>query len=180
MYIPVSESGEPFYWEGFPVRLFKSDGSNWIANFEPGWTELCDVIDLKKTSNILIVAQGKCYLMNTEETKPIRVFGAAYTKVLQLETGQLVFQGQDSLTIVEPNGEHWKTERISFDGLKDVEYIKDIEHTNGLVKGLSFDQTNGADEWVPFSYIIEKKELIGGSYNRFGPWTPVKPWWKFW
>ena len=37
MYVPVSEDGEPFYSEGFVVRFYKSDGSEWVANFKPGW-----------------------------------------------------------------------------------------------------------------------------------------------
>ena len=36
MYIPVTENDEAFYSEGFPVRFYKSDGTNWVANFKPG------------------------------------------------------------------------------------------------------------------------------------------------
>jgi hypothetical protein len=38
MYVPVTENGKPYYSEGFPVRFFKKDGSEWGANFEPGMT----------------------------------------------------------------------------------------------------------------------------------------------
>jgi hypothetical protein len=84
----------------------------------------------------------------------------------------LVLQDQTDLTIIEQNGEHWHTERISWDGLKD------LKTENNLVTGLSFDPMNDIDEWVGFSYDLDNKILTGGSYNRYT--TVKKAWWKVW
>jgi hypothetical protein len=171
MYIPVTDNNEPYYSEGIPVRFFKSDGTDWVANFKPGWTELAEVIELKDTENLLIIANGTCYLMNVEKTKPVKVFGVGYSNIVQTESSQIIIQDQTDLTIVEPNGEHCNTERISWDGLKEVKY------ENRIISGLSFDPMYDADEWIEFTYNLDTKTLIGGSFHRY---DNRKPWWKFW
>jgi len=172
MYIPVTENEEAFYSEGFAVRFYKLDGTNWVANFKPGWTDLKIIYELKDTSNLLVIACGTCYLMNPEETKPISVFGVGYSTVFKTEDGRLVLQDQTDLTIVETNGNHWDTERISWDGLKDLKL------ENNIVTGLAYDPMNDADEWVNFTFDINVKTLTGGSYKIYE--TINKPWWKVW
>lgn len=172
MYIPVTESGEPFYSEGFAVRFFKTDGTEWVANFQPGWTELRKVLEFEGTSKLLVIANGACYLMLPDETRPLSVFGVGYSDLIKADKQRLVLQDQTDLTIIEANGEHWHTERISWDGLKDLK----IE--NNMVTGLSYDPMYDADEWVIFSYDLNNKILTGGSYNRHT--TVKKPWWKVW
>jgi hypothetical protein len=172
MYIPVTKNEEAFYSEGFAVRFYKLDGTNLVANFKPGWTDLKIIYELKDTSNLSVIACGTCYLMNPEETKPISVFGVGYSTVFKTEDGRLVLQDQTDLTIVETNGNHWDTERISWDGLK---YLK-LE--NNIVTGLAYDPMNDADEWVNFTFDINVKTLTGGSYKIHE--TINKPWWKVW
>ena len=89
MYIPVSESGELFYSEGFAVRFYRSDDTEWIANFQLGWTDLKEIYQLEDTSNLLVIACGTCYLMNSDETKPISVFGVGFERVLKTKTDDL-------------------------------------------------------------------------------------------
>ncbi|WP_216680569.1 hypothetical protein [Hymenobacter siberiensis] len=172
MYIPVTESGEPFYSEGFAVRFFKTDGSEWVANFQPGWTDLKGIYELKDTTNLLVIAYGTCYVMNPDDTKPVSVFGVGYVSVLNTQDGRLILQDQTDLTIIETDGSHWDTTRISWDGLKDLKL------ENNIVSGLSYDPMTEADELVHFSYDIDNKILTGGSYNRYE--TVKKPWWKMW
>jgi len=171
MYIPVTKNGEPFFSEGFVVRFYKPDGTEWVANFQPGWTDLKEIYELKDTSNLLVIACGICYIMNPNETKPISVFGVGYVKVLKTQDERLILQDQTDLTIIETNGFHWDTERISWDGLKEL----NIE--NNIVSGLSYDPMNDADEWITFTFDIDTKTLTGGSYHRY---DNKKPWWKVW
>jgi hypothetical protein len=172
MYIPVTENDEAFYSEGFPVRFYKSDGTNWVANFKPGWTDLKVIYELKDTPNLLVIACGTCYLMNPDQTIPISIFGVGYSTVFMTEDGRLVLQDQTEITIIETNGNHWGTERISWDGLKDLKL------ENSIVTGLSYDPMNDADEWVSFTYDLDTKVLTGGSYNRYE--AIKKSWWKVW
>jgi hypothetical protein len=171
MYIPVTESGEPYYSEGFPVRFYKTDGTEWVANFQPGWTDFREVIEFENSSNLLVIARGTCYLMNPDSTKPISVFGVGVSNIFKANNGRLVLQNQTDLTIIEPNETYWDTERISWDGLAELQVEKNI------VIGLSYDHMHDADEWVPFTYCLDTRTLTGGSYHRY---DNKKPWWKIW
>ena len=173
MYVPVTDNGQPFYSEGFPVRFYKTDGTEWVANFQPGWTDLKEVIEFENSKNLLVIACGTCYLMNPDDTKPIEVFGVGYSDIFKASKDRLVFQDQTDLTIIEPEGTHWHTERISWDGLAEIK----VE--NNLVSGLSYDPMHDADEWVQFTYDLDTRTLTGGSYHKYDI-KNAKPWWKIW
>ena len=172
MYISVTETGEPFYSDGVAIRFYKSDGTSWVANFQPGCTDLIEVHEFKDEERLLVIARATCYMMNLNQTKPLSVFGVGYTMVLRTNDRRFVLQDQTDLTIIETNGEHWHSERISWDGLKDLRL------ENNLVVGLSYDPMNDADEWVPFTFDIDTRTLTGGSYKRYD--VKKRPWWKIW
>nr|WP_315142720.1 hypothetical protein [uncultured Flavobacterium sp.] len=183
MYISISENDETFYSEGLAVRFFKSDGTDWVANFKLGWTGLNAVYEFTNQPNILVIAGGTCYLMNPEDEKPKSTFGVGYETVIKTLDGKLILQDLTDLTIIEPNGERWSTERISWDG------IKNLKLEGNLVSGLSFDPLNNKKEWVEFVVDLEKRNVKGGSYRQY-EFKPIgqnienvsekKPWWKIW
>lgn len=172
MYIPVSENGRPFYSEGVVVRFYRADGTDWVANFEPGWTELRGVFDFPDTDYILVIACGRCYMMNPEQVLPMAVFGVDCKYALKSLDGRLVLATTVCLTIVEPDGGQWSTERISWDGLEDLRI------DGSMVSGLAYHSMSESDEWVPFSYDIDRRELMGGSFGWQEP-PKKQPWWKF-
>ena len=161
MYTPISESGERFYSEGFVVKFFKKDGTNWVGNFKEGWTGLNAVYDFNDYNNLLVIAGGTCYIMNPEETKPIMTFGVGYETVIKAPKNRLILQDSTELSIVEANGEIWHTERISWDG------IKELRVDGQFVKGLSFNPTSEKGEWVDFVVDLERRKVKGGSYRQF-------------
>ncbi|GAB3634729.1 hypothetical protein GCM10027422_03190 [Hymenobacter arcticus] len=176
MYIPVTESGEEFYSQGFAVRFYKADGTNWVANFQPGWTSFSDIQKLENSANVVVVAGGTCYLMNPEETRPITVFRGDVAGIFRLADGRFVLQNSIDLTIVEPNGAYWHSARISWDSLKDLTL------SGTMLAGFSFDPIN-EEQLVAFTYNIDTKELTGGSYHLYEMGQSVekpKSWWKFW
>lgn len=160
MYIPITFNGIPSYSEGFPVRFYKTDGTEWVANFQEGWTKLKQIVALEDTSNVLVIAGGICYLMDPDITEPIQVFGAGCCNIFKADNHRLVLQDNSCLTIVEPDGEHWSTERISWDDLTDIT-VKD-----NIVSGFAYDPLNKFKEWVEFSYNLDTKILTGGSYPQ--------------
>ena len=172
MYIPISEKEERYYSEGFVVRFSKLDGTDWVANFKPGWTSLKEVHELPYNTNLLIIAFGTSYIMNPEQTKPISVFGVGYVDSFKSPDGRIILQDQTNLTIIESSGKYWHSERISWDGMKDLNL------QNNIITGLSFDPMHEADEWVAFSFDINARTLTGGSYYR--RYKKQKPWWKIW
>jgi hypothetical protein len=183
MYISITGNDEPYYSQGFAVRFCKSNGSDWVANFKPGWTGFNAVYDLERDNNILVIAGGTCYLMDAENEKPKETFGVGYVSAIKTFDGRIILQDLTDLTIIEPNGEHWHTERISWDG------IKDLKLDGKLVIGLSFDPIDDQKKWVEFIVDLEKRNIKGGSYRRYEfkqlPNVESKrkqknPWWKIW
>jgi hypothetical protein len=158
MYIPVTETGEPFYAEGYAVRFYKSDGTDWVANFQPGWTNLKCVIEFEHSSPILVIAYGTCYLMHPDNQKPISVFGVGFSHIFQASNNRHVLQDQTDFTIIEPDGGHWDTERISWDGFAEVRV------NDNVVSGLAYSPMHDTDDWVPFTLNIDTKIVTGGSF----------------
>jgi hypothetical protein len=186
MYLPISEDNIPFYSEGFVVRFYKSDGSDWVANFQLGWTGFNCVHEFESKTDILVIAGGTCYLMNHNKKEPIKVFGVGFQSCIKTLDNRIILQDLTDLSIIEPNGEFWNTERISWDG------IKDLKLEGNLVSGLSFDPMNKKDEWVEFIVDLEKRNVKGGSYRQY-EFEPIdenvesvlakkekSSWWKFW
>lgn len=171
MYISITHDDDGFYSEGFVIRFFKSDDTDWIANFQPGRTNFRTVIELAN-SKLLIIASGSCYIMHPDQQIPFSVFGIGYEEVMKTKNGTYVLQDQTDLTILDEFGNYSHSKRISYDGIKELRLDE-----NGLIHGISYYPTPDADKWIPFTYDIEKRKLIGGS---FGGNEPTKKWWKFW
>ncbi|WP_341843134.1 hypothetical protein [Chitinophaga caseinilytica] len=172
MYIPVTESKNGFSSEGFVVRFHRVDGTDWVANFEKGWTRFNLVHEFPGYPNLLVVAGGRCYVMNPESTEPVAIFGIYYEGSLTLSDGRLILYDLTEITLVELNCQFKHSERISWDGIKEVS-LKD-----GLVRGLAYDPIQDADDWKPFTLDISNFEINGGSY-LIGR-EVKKPWWKIW
>lgn len=158
MYIAITNNEEPFYSQGFAVRFYKSDGTQWVANFKPGWTELTEMIQLEGVADLLVIAYGFCYIIDPEQTKPLSTFGISYSETFKTRDGRIILQDQTDLTIVESDGTHWDTERISWDGLEGLEL------NGNIVSGRACHPSHDDDDWIFFTYNIDTRKLIGGSY----------------
>ena len=174
MYISVAENNESYYSTGFPVRIYKNDKSSWVANFKLGWTDFCSVYEIPNQSNLLVIAGGTLYIMNPENEKPLKVVGVGFENGITTENGKIVLQDETDLTIIEQNGQYWRTERISWDG------IKELEINGSKLTGLSYDPIDDKNEWVKFTLDIETKKLEGGSYNKYEIKPIQKSCWKIW
>ena len=174
IHISVTENNENYFSAGFPIRFFKNDKTNWVANFKPGWTELNEIFEIVNQSNLIVIAGGMFYLMNPENEKPIKAFGGGFERYLKSKNGKIILQDQTDLTVIEPNGEHWSSERISWDGIKNLKLI------GNLISGLSYDPMNEENEWVEFELNIENRKVEGGSYRNYEYKKSETKWWKFW
>lgn len=172
MAISISEDRTVFYAEGFPVRLYKSDGSEWVANFFPGQSNLKEIHELNDSPHLLVIAYGICYIINPDQTTPISVFGTNCSQVFKTADGRFVLHNQTELILVEPTGAYWISESIS------MEQLKDLKLENNVVTGLSFDYSiNQREEWIHFSLHLETKLL---TYQTQVINSIRRKWWKFW
>lgn len=180
MYIPVTQVEQPFispYSEGFVVRFFQSDGNTWVANFNLGWTDFSEVFDFPATDLTVVIAGGSGYVMNRNLTKPIVTFEVTITAALRVNEQEIIAATNTHVVGVDAKGQLWKSDRISWDG------IKDLHLESRLVHGKSYDPMEDNNEWVDFTLDLGTKQISGSSYGRYynSDGTPVtkKPWWKF-
>ena len=191
MYIPISENEEQFYSEGFVVKFYKNDGTEWVANFKAGWSDFSKIFDFPEKDVIVVFANGFGYVMNPNQEKPLMTIGTMSRKVFQSENGDLICIDDIGIEIIDCiNFKTWKSERISWDGFKDLTF------ENGIIKGKSFDPTNSKQEWSDFSFNTLTKEITGGSFRDMLKQNPhlemknrlevqLKPendkkWWEIW
>lgn len=174
MYIPIAEDGMEFYYEGYVVRLFRSDGTTWVANFKTGETNYSSVFEIPKTDIIVVIANGQGYTMTPDLQKPVDIFGHAITQVISTNDGRLIAADITNLVIINSDATIWRSERISWDGIKDLTLLDNI------ISGLAYDPMHVSDEWINFSFNLDTNEFIGGGYRRHHFEKAKKPFWKFW
>jgi len=187
MYIPVTKNGEPYYSEGFAVRFYKTDGTNWVANFKPGWTGLNKVFDFPEHDKTIIIAGGLGYIMTPENEKPLSTFGITINEIFQANNGSLVCADGIYVFVFDNlSGDIWRSDRISWDGFQNLKF------KNNIISGQSYEPSISMEGWTDFSLNIETKELIGGSYKELTVVNPYvqnivlqnesksKSWWKIW
>ncbi len=194
MYVSVTpDDSEPYASEGCVLRLFKSDGTNWVANFRPGWTKYYNTFDFPDKKTIVVIAGGQGYVMSPDDEKPKFTFGLTITDVLQTTDGSLICADNVYIIFLDnSNGQLWVSERISWDG------IKDLKISGDTLYGQAYDPTNSIQEWSDFSINLKTKEITGGTYRGFLKQnshlevgdngmlreklttTKKKPWWKIW
>ena len=183
MYISVTDDDEPYFSEGYVVRFFKSDNSSWVANFRPGWTNYYNIFDYPELKTVVVFAGGQGYIMSPDKEKPKYIFGLTITDVLQTSNGSLVCSdGIGIIFLDKSNGQIWRSERISWDGIIDLEIKDDI------LFGKAYDPTNSNQEWSDFSLNLLTKEIKGGTWREFintnqnlGVDEKQKnTWWKIW
>jgi len=179
MYIPVSGgySYPSDFSEGFVVRFYKADATDWVANMKRGRTEFDTILKLEHP-NLLVIAGGRCYIMNPEDTNPVTTFGKDYQAALQLPDGRIILNTNSNITIVSTNGEQSDTKKFALYGIKDICY------EDGIIKGIFCEPgyyDYEEDKWPEFTLNIENKELTGAYYyNSHNTNLNSKPWWKFW
>ncbi len=164
-YVAVPANSEAEYSEGFAVRFYKEDGSDWVANFKNGWGRLSTVIEMP--GHLLVVAHGMCYVMGFNSTKPENRFGGCYDSYLQLHNNHVLLYGNYQIVVVNPD--------ITYDEIPlYFEEIKNVTSEGSIIKGSTCDYT---DVWVAFEYNFDTRKLITSDNNKT---IEVKPWWKFW
>ena len=162
MYIPISGEEEPFYSEGYVVKFKKSDGEEWVANFRPGWTDYNNIFDFPEHNTLVVFAGGQGYIMNPDEQKPKSTFGLTIKDVIQKEDGSLICSDDIHILVLDnKSGEFWKSDQISWDGIKDLKLL------DNKVRGQTYDPTNSNQPWSDFELNLETKEIKGGSFQEF-------------
>ena len=159
MYVPVGPGYENPYSEGFVVRFFRSDGTSWVGNFANGWTNFSFIEGFQETDLVIVLAKGQGYIMSSESSIPIQIFGVDINWMQSIDKELVAFTNGLCVGTINKNGQIWTSERISWDG------IKDVSCKGYLLEGLSYDPTRSIDDWIPFTVDLETKQITGGSFR---------------
>lgn len=162
MYVPVAQDGRPFASEGFVVRVYRSDGSSWVANCARAFSDFEGVFLCKDSEQFVIIAGGEGYLIHPNDYTPRACFGIVRGVVPNTED-RLVFFSDTEVTVIEPDASIWHSERIGYDGLKELACQDD------QIKGLAFDVLAMSGEWqetwVPFAVNLTTRQVSGGPFG---------------
>ncbi len=97
MYIPIPEGN---WSKGLPVQFTKDDGTKWVANIEYG-QEGCDYInELNNPTEILVISNGCCYIIDRNKEKSITDFGYDFKRVIE-NNGKCILIGTRNIAMVE-------------------------------------------------------------------------------
>lgn len=185
MYISIPENGYSEFSEGLAIKFIKKDNTEWIGNFETGSSSLKFATKLKNSENLLIIACGNCYIMNSEETKPKVEFGHDYKYVFEYKT-KFILVGEYSISIVESIDKIEHLNNLCYDGITNVK----LENENLIGELNSYD----ADGEYKSDFILNletsefkeietiKKQNKVNNQNGINSKDIVenKKWWKLW
>jgi hypothetical protein len=157
--LPFSATGQGFHQEGFVVRFRLLDGTAWVGNFQRGYGEGEAVLPHPNGHEVIVLAGGTAYIVDPRERKAIRTFGGDILFAEQVPSRDALVVGNGLwFESLPAQGPGWRTRRISWDGMKDVQFV-DSQH----LRGEAYSPLD--DGWHPFVVDLTSGEVTGGSYD---------------
>jgi hypothetical protein len=156
---PILIGNKAFSSDGLKVQFLPDNEASWVANLTTDRNHF-NVVHYLREPNVLIIAGGHAYIIDTAEKKVIAEPGFGhYTELVAGPDGTVVIANFVKLTVITPEASVWHSRQISFDGIKDLKLEGDI------LSGLCFDPRTANGSWEPFSFNMKTKEISGGSYG---------------
>src|SRR5262249_15698895 len=152
---PILIGNKAFSSEGLKVQFFPDGDTSWVANLNTDRTSLTAFHYLQQP-NVLVIAGGLAYIIDTSAKTIIATIGYGhYTELLADSDGTIIMANPTNITTITPDASVWDSNRISFDGIKDLSLLGDI------VSGVCFDPTDKTTPWKPFTLNIKTQEISG-------------------
>ena len=186
MYISIPENNYSEFSEGLVIKFWKKDNTVWIGNFKTGSSNLKFATKLNNSENILIIACGNCYIMNSEETKPKVKFGHDYKYIFEYKN-KFVLVGEYSISILESIDKIEHLDNLCYDGITNVK----LENENLIGE---FNNYEMYGEGYKSDFILNLETLDIKEIKRFEKQNKInnqneistenlienKKWWKLW
>jgi len=152
-----SATGQGKHSEGFVVRFMTKSGDVWVGNFQPGLGGCSIVFEHPNAVNVIVLSGGQGYVVDPDSRRCLNTFGANINSAFKIsELGEIVFGNGLWFEAIGRNGHVWRSDRISWDGIKDL-----------VVDGLTLmgHAWDISDQWMSFSLNLANGEFTGGSYS---------------
>ncbi len=145
---------------GVHVRVAPKGGAAWFGFFASGFDSphvMNAVCSCPDPGSFCVVAGGYAYVVKTLD--PGKWFQVEQRPVVELRTVTeqklLLFEGFTSITAVGPSGIAWKSDRLSWEGLR-ITNIRD-----GMLRGFGWDALT--DKEVAFELDLHTGRHEGGT-----------------
>ena len=142
------------------MRFTLEGNSEWTGNFEREWHGgVDDVLRFPGSEPlVLVIAGGLAYLIDVQARRLVRTFSPVEAVAADQERDVIYVSDGIRVEAVGENGILWTTERISWDG------IRNLRMQEGRLEGDACDPTSDGN-WTPFSIDPATGEVRGGSYS---------------
>lgn len=122
--VAFSATGQGTQREGFVVRFFPNEGESWVGNFQPGMTSLSTVEPHPDGQRVIVISGGQGYVIDLNYRNAVQYIGGQYECILRAGD-LLILSTPIDIEAVGPEGQRWKTRRISWAGLEELEVRTD-------------------------------------------------------
>lgn len=140
------------------VEFVDHNGNAWVGNFQPGLNSYNAVFAIFGEDRPVIIAGGGAYVVDVPSRKVIEEFGGAIDWCLEVrEQARLIFADGIGFEARERNGVVWRSDRVSWDGMRD------LTHCDGKVHGYAYSPLD--DDYKSFDLDLSTGIFSGGSYN---------------
>jgi hypothetical protein len=158
--VQFSSAGQGMHREGFVVEFHPASGARWVGNFQPGLTSFSTTLRHSDGHSVIVISGGQAYHVDPDSRALLGEFGAAIADVVPVPgRSMIIFSDGIRLLALQPSGFVWKTERISWDGIRALVLSRDH------ISGEACDPMK--DGWTPFSVSLESGQTTGGSYTEY-------------
>ncbi|MEJ2815830.1 hypothetical protein [Caulobacter sp. CCG-8] len=144
--------------EGLVVEFTPDGAERWIGNFARGSKPLEAVHDAFGDAAVLLVAGGDVYVVDARERRVVRAFPEVSDVRFEADLGVFLIADDLAVTALGPAGVAWRSRRVSWDG------ITDLERRGMSLHGLAVDIHDQPP--VPFIIDLQSGHASGGSYPR--------------
>jgi hypothetical protein len=158
--LPFPEDGRGSFREGLVVRFYKTAGSSWVGNFQRGFAPGFDcVIHHPDGRHVIVIAGGEGYFIDPESQRQTHTFGGGINFVQHVPNLNIVVVGDGiHLAAFSADGSGWSSERISWDGMRNIAII------DSILQGEAWSPVS--DTWHPFQLDLLTGKSLGAIYPK--------------
>ena len=143
------------------IRFLRADGAAWVGNFQRSSPQGFDgVVDHPDGRQVIVVAGGEGYVVDPESQRQTHSFGEGMINFAQRvpDLNMVVIGNGTELAAFSANGAGWNSERISWDGMRDITI------TATILRGEAWSPVSKA--WHPFEVDLLTGKSRGAVYGE--------------
>ncbi|OUL29672.1 hypothetical protein BV378_05740 [Nostoc sp. RF31YmG] len=153
------------------VEILPDTGINWLASFQPGFSEFSGVYQHPNRIDLIIIARGQAYIINPENKNLIDTFGGNIISVIDgtyqyiqtsyqetnIASSFILFVNNSHLLCYNYSGLLWQNIEIQWDSVRKLK----LEHSRLMGECCSLE----SNSWLTFWLNIKTGEFHQGEFT---------------